>query len=234
MRRSYDSRVAELHALRVFTDAQGNWGNPLGVFLDGEQVPDGERQPVAAALGFSETVFVDDRAGARLAIHTPTTELPFAGHPTVGTAWLLAARGGAAATLRPPAGAVRVLVADERGARVAAPAEWAPGFEYRRLASPREVDALEPAAAHGGNLYAWAWLDEAAGLVRARSFPHGEGIEEDEATGSAALALCARLGRPLRVSQGRGSLIEAEPLGDGTVAIGGFVVLDEVREHEVP
>ena len=44
---------------------------------------------VATDLGFSETVFVDDPETGELRIFTPTTELPFAGHPLVGTAWLL-------------------------------------------------------------------------------------------------------------------------------------------------
>ena len=48
---------------------------------------------VAAELGFSETVFVEDRESGRIRIFTPGLELPFAGHPTVGTAWLLAETG---------------------------------------------------------------------------------------------------------------------------------------------
>jgi predicted PhzF superfamily epimerase YddE/YHI9 len=225
--------VAELHVLRVFTDERGDWGNPLGVFLAGGDVPEAERQAVAAKLGFSETVFVEDREEGRVRIHTPTVELAFAGHPTVGTAWLLAAAGPPVEALRPPAGAVRVVHADERGARVAAPAQWSPAFEYRRLGSAGEVDALDPRTAGPGNLYAWAWIDEPGGILRARSFPHEEGIEEDEATGSAALALCAALGRALEVRQGRGSLIEARPREDGTVEIGGRVVVDRRREHGV-
>jgi predicted PhzF superfamily epimerase YddE/YHI9 len=225
--------VAELHVLRVFTDAHGEWGNPLGVFLAGSEIPEGERQAVAAELGFSETVFVDDREQGRIRIYTPTTELGFAGHPTVGTAWLLAAADSPVEALRPPAGPVRVTGADGRGARIAAGPEWSPSFEYRRLGSPSEVDRLDPGSAGSANLYAWSWIDEDAGILRARSFPHKEGIEEDEATGSAALALCARLGRPLVVRQGRGSVIEARPLDDGTVEIGGSVVLDQRREHGV-
>ena len=80
-----------LHVVRVFVGPDGRGGNPLGVFVDGPDVEPGRRQAVAAALGFSETVFVDAIAGgvAPIAIVTPATELPFAGHPTVGTGWLL-------------------------------------------------------------------------------------------------------------------------------------------------
>ena len=211
--------------LRVFTDAEGEWGNPLGVFLAGNSVPEEERQRIAAELGFSETVFVEDRATGRIRIHTPEVELPFAGHPTVGTAWLLAHAGTPVEALRPPAGAVQARVEGD-SAHIAARPEWSPPFEYRRLASPAEVDSLEASSAELENVYAWAWLDEAAGIVRARCFVPEAGIEEDEATGSAALALCARLDRPLEVHQGRGSLITARPIGGGLVEVGGRVVLD--------
>jgi len=81
--------MPELHVLRVFLGDGGTGGNPLGVFLDGGSVPEGRRQDVAADLGFSETVFVDDAARGEIRIYTPAVEIPFAGHPVVGTAWLL-------------------------------------------------------------------------------------------------------------------------------------------------
>jgi trans-2,3-dihydro-3-hydroxyanthranilate isomerase len=77
-------------------------GNPLAVVLDCEGL-DGERmQRIAREFNLSETVFVlppeDPRHRARLRIFTPGRELPFAGHPTVGTAVLLALRGANDAT----------------------------------------------------------------------------------------------------------------------------------------
>ena len=80
----------------------------MGVVLEGAEVPEWDRQAVAADLGFSETVFVDDPERGELRIFTPGTELPFAGHPLVGTAWLLAQEGWGVSVLRPPAGEVRV------------------------------------------------------------------------------------------------------------------------------
>lgn len=211
--------MSSLHVLRVFVNEDGEWGNPLGVFLDGTAVPEADRQHVAAELGFSETVFVDDRAAGRLRIYTPLVELAFAGHPAVGAAWLLARQGSPVDVLRVPAGEVGVRYAGA-DAHVAANPEWAPPFEYRQLAAPRELRALDPAAARR-NTYAWAWIDEAAGTARARSFVPEAGIAEDEATGSAAIGLCARLGRPLTVHQGHGSVLRCAPLGDGRVEVGG-------------
>src|SRR5262245_11587415 len=79
-------------------------GNQLGVFLDGAAVPEDRRQATALALGFAETVFVDDAVAGAIRIFTPTTELGFAGHPSVGAAWLLRETGPPVAILRPPAG----------------------------------------------------------------------------------------------------------------------------------
>ena len=81
--------MARLHLLRVFCDEHGAAGNPLAVFLEGAEVRPPARQAVAADLGLSETVFVDDAERGEIRIFTPTVELDFAGHPSVGTAWLL-------------------------------------------------------------------------------------------------------------------------------------------------
>jgi predicted PhzF superfamily epimerase YddE/YHI9 len=219
--------VPVLHVLRVFVNEEGEWGNPLGVFLNGEQVPEPNRQGVAAELGFSETVFVDDAIAGRLSIYTPQVELPFAGHPTVGAAWLLAKARKPVDALRPPAGEVGVRYAGDM-TYVAATPDWAPPFEYRQLDSPAEVRGLS-ASAQKVNAYAWSWIDEAAGTLRARSFVPEAGIAEDEATGSAAIALCSRLSRQIAIHQGHGSVLLCEPLADGRIEVGGKVVLAEVR-----
>ena len=219
--------MSTLHVLRVFVNEDGEWGNPLGVFLAGDAVPEAERQGVAAELGFSETVFVEDRDSGRIRIFTPELELPFAGHPTVGAAWLLAREGSPVDALRTPAGEVAVRRAGAE-TYVAARPEWAPPFEYRQLGASADVRGLEPAAMDS-NTYAWTWIDEAAGTVRARSFVPEAGIAEDEATGSAAIGLCARLGRPLVIHQGNGSVLRCLPLGGGRVEVGGSACLVESR-----
>jgi predicted PhzF superfamily epimerase YddE/YHI9 len=225
--------VSRLHILRVFCDDDGSGGNPLAVFLDGGEVPPSARQAIAADLGLSETVFVDDASSGELRIFTPAVEMKFAGHPTVGAAWLLAREVGPVPTLRVPAGELRVRHADGASFVTARP-EWSPDFEWERLDSPADVDALTgPPGGHDA-IGAWAWLDEAAATIRARVFPVRYGIEEDEATGAAAVLLCARLARAIEVRQGRGSRIRARPLDGGYVELGGRSVLDEVREYDVP
>jgi predicted PhzF superfamily epimerase YddE/YHI9 len=222
--------LATLHVLRVFVGEGGAGGNPLGVFLDGKEVPEDRRQSVAADLGFSETVFVDDPDRGELRIFTPTVELPFAGHPLVGTAWLLSREGFEVPLLRPPAGEVSVRTEGDTTYINGRP-EWAPAFEHIQLGSPGEVDALTGPPDGHDVAGVWAWDDEEAGRVRARVFPVRYGIQEDEATGAHAVRLAARLGRKITIRQGKGSLILAEPRSDGTVEIGGRTELVEVREY---
>lgn len=84
------------HTLDVFTD-QAYGGNPLAVVFGGETLDTRQMQRIAREFNLSETVFVlpstDSRALHRVRIFTPMVELPFAGHPTIGTACLLAELG---------------------------------------------------------------------------------------------------------------------------------------------
>jgi predicted PhzF superfamily epimerase YddE/YHI9 len=220
-----------LHVLRVFTDESGEWGNPLGVFLDGGAVPEARRQAVAADLGFSKTVYVDDAAAARVRIFTPAAELPFAGHPLVGTSWLLASTGAAAATLRPPAGVVDTW-SDGDLTWIRARADWGPDWELIEVDDPRIVAAMrEPTGPEHDHTVYWSWVDAHNGIVRARVFASRMGIAEDEATGSAALRLTEALGRAIEIWQGNGSLLYARPVGDGVCEVGGRVALVETRDH---
>jgi trans-2,3-dihydro-3-hydroxyanthranilate isomerase len=75
----------------VFTDRPLT-GNQLAVFTDARELPEERLQELAREMNFSETVFVypSATAHARIRIFTPATEVPFAGHPTLGSAFVLA------------------------------------------------------------------------------------------------------------------------------------------------
>ncbi|MCF2530305.1 PhzF family phenazine biosynthesis protein [Yinghuangia soli] len=213
--------MSHYDVVRVFCTPDGRLGNPLGVVRDGSAVPgDAERAALARRLGFSETVFVDDAAAGVVDIFTPTGRLPFAGYPCVGAGRLLdvpqlTTRAGVVPVRRDAAGLTWI----------AAPAAWAPPRILRQYATAAEVDALQ-VPGPGSWIYAWAWEDEAAGRVRARGFPgRGDGIDEDEATGAAAMLLTAELGRGLVVTQGRGSQMATAVRPGGVVELGGRVVL---------
>ncbi|MGY3676829.1 PhzF family phenazine biosynthesis protein [Streptomyces sp. TE33382] len=237
--------MVEVHVLRVFTDPQGRFGNPLGVVLDaGRDWASRERQALATRLGYSETVFVDDPATGRLQIFTPACELPFAGHPLVGVTALLARTAGG----RPPrelrpvrlSAPVVTRVGPDGTAWVRGALADAPPWAHERLAGPEEVEALrppplgqgqgEPGGARWRATQTWAWQDEAAGEVRARVFAADFGVVEDEACGSASLMLTVRLARPLVIHHGRGSVIGARHVDEEHAEIGGRVVYDGVRQ----
>ena len=222
----------DVTVLRVFTDSAGNFGNPLGV-VDAATVEPDQRQRLAAQLGYSETVFVDlpaaGSATAHARIYTPLTELPFAGHPTVGASWWLRAAGTPIRTLQVPAGVVQVSYDDDVTA-ISARSEWAPGFAVHDLESLDDLAAADSAdfpddVAH----YLWAWIDESAGSLRCRLFAANLGVAEDEATGSAAVRITDYLSRDLSITQGKGSKIETTWSPQGWVRVAGRVVNDGVR-----
>ncbi|KWW98144.1 hypothetical protein TH66_23120 [Carbonactinospora thermoautotrophica] len=225
--------MVQVHVLRVFTDAAGRYGNPLGVVLDPAGLDQEERQAVAAELGFSETVFVDDVAAARLQIFTPTMELPLAGHPLVGTSWLIAQETGRPVqTLRPIKASQEVASFVEDGATwIRAAVADAPPWEHVQLADAAQVEgAAVPGPGERWQMtQVWAWADEAAGRVRARVFALAAGVAEDEACGSASLVLASRLDRALTIVHGQGSVVRARPAGPGYAEVGGFVAHDGVR-----
>lgn len=84
------------YQIDVFTN-QAFGGNPLAVFPDGEGLSSLQMQTIAQEMNLSETTFVlpseDPEADFKVRIFTPALELPFAGHPVVGTHWLLANLG---------------------------------------------------------------------------------------------------------------------------------------------
>ncbi|MDY7116815.1 PhzF family phenazine biosynthesis protein [Halomonas sp. SSL-5] len=87
--------MTDYFLLDVFTDLAFT-GNPLAVFPRAKGLDDGMMQAIANELNLSETVFVGGATGQHrypIRIFTPTEELPFAGHPTIGTAHLLVELG---------------------------------------------------------------------------------------------------------------------------------------------
>ena len=107
---------AELHpyfVCDVFT-SEPLQGNQLGVFTDGRPFSPAQMQRLAKEMNFAETVFLlppQDGGDARLRIFTPGAELPFAGHPVLGTAFVVGtALGTDAVTLETAAGLVPIIL----------------------------------------------------------------------------------------------------------------------------
>lgn len=135
------SRTYRFHTLDVFTDTLFG-GNPLAVLPDATGLSTEEMEHITREFNLSETVFVfpaeDDRHTRRVRIFTPGRELPFAGHPTVGTAFLLAATGMIPITepvtrivLEEGVGAVPVSILVKSGAPISAELTAAQAPEFR-------------------------------------------------------------------------------------------------------
>ena len=90
------TRAYEFVTLDVFTDRRFG-GNPLAVFPDARGLDTATMQALAGEFNLSETTFVlppeDARHTAKVRIFTPAAEIGFAGHPNIGTAWVLAQQG---------------------------------------------------------------------------------------------------------------------------------------------
>jgi len=214
------SRVVQV--LRVFT-RDGKGGNHLGVVNDMTDLDTAAMQQIAAELGFAETVFVDwpEDEKPYVRIFTPGQELPFAGHPLVGTAWMMLTMGpGGVSGLRCGIGEVAVGSDDDTAwieaplrLDAAGPAELA---EYAARAGlpkpdrgwvvmmPKEYAILEygdvasvadaaPNPAVMKERFGTMLFARSSGPTRVRFFAPDAGVFEDAATGSAAVALATAL-----------------------------------------
>ncbi|MGD0982940.1 MAG: PhzF family phenazine biosynthesis protein [Acidimicrobiales bacterium] len=222
-----DDDETPVRVLRVFTDTATNWGNRLGA-IEGHLVGEADRQRVAHQLGFSETIFIDDRLTGALRIFTPAVELALAGHPLVGAAWLLGSerRSSALLELRPPGGLVRAWSDSDNRTWIDAPLSTLPDWTLVQLGSPAAIGELSgPLRPEHDHVVYWAWIEP--GVMRVRCFAPKFGVPEDEATGSAALRLTAALGQPIEIRQGKGSLLHACPIDSTRASVGGLVVEDE-------
>lgn len=136
--------------VNVFADTPLH-GNPLCVFEDAQGMDEPTMQALALQFNLSETTFVfpSQQATARVRIYTPTFEMPFAGHPTLGTAHVVRAALGApdTLTLEMRAGIIPVSASgDVWTLRAQAPRTRPAGIERERLArqlrlAPEDIDA---------------------------------------------------------------------------------------------
>jgi len=122
--------------VNVFTRGGRLTGNPLCVFEDGTGLDTAAMQALARQFNLSETTFIlpSENATARVRIFTPAYEMPFAGHPTLGTAHVVRALrdAGDAVTLEMKAGVIPVTAAGDRWTLRANPPTWREVSESRR------------------------------------------------------------------------------------------------------
>ena len=175
----------QIRIVDVFTE-KPLAGNQLAVVLDGRGLSTDVMQRIAREMNFSETTFIlppDDPAhAARVRIFAPGSELPFAGHPTIGTAWVLASEGlvpngGDAFTVEEGVGPVAVRRAGDLIWMTHPPLTFGPVLPHARVAAAigiKEDDSIHdiPAqVASTGNPYLFVALNDAAAVDRAASDP---------------------------------------------------------------
>lgn len=227
--------------VRVFTRGDIG-GNHLGVIEDIAGLDGDAMQRIATDLGFSETIFITDGASdvPVVRIFTPGDELPFAGHPLVGAAWVLTVAGSSPArSLRCGIGAVRIRpdgdltsievpmsgeVASDHGvAEFLAGAGVAATVSTDRVLLPYEyligefedsaaVAAFEPDMNALAAAFGTLVYARDGDRVRARFFAPRSGVPEDPATGSAAVALATAL-RSRGETTGRLTIHQGEEIG---------------------
>jgi trans-2,3-dihydro-3-hydroxyanthranilate isomerase len=224
--------------LDVFTDTRFG-GNPLAVFTDARGLSDAEMQALAREMNLSETTFVlppdDPTNTARVRIFTPAVEMPFAGHPNVGTGYVLASeRGGDVLRFEEIAGLVEVRVArDAAGAvgdvTIAAPQPLTLGTEFTpvQVAGAAGLEPWDfvtqnhrPLVASVGNPFAVAEVTPEA-LTRAKPDSGGmaraDGIAP-ELAGRFRIYLHARDGGTVRARMFGGGLGVKEDAATGSAA----------------
>ena len=255
------------YVIRVFTVGDSG-GNALGVVPDSTGLDASAMQRIPADLGFSETVLIKWRVGdtPALRIFTPAAEMPFAGHPLVGTAWILNAIGPGVDRMSIQIGEVGIRIEDEvvwvspppidqpvrevavdeaealgviatRAWRVEVPSDYL----VAEVASEADLLSAAPDLSAVAGAVDGLYLFHGHGLTRSRFFGPRLGVDEDPATGSAAVALCA-VSRLLGQESGTSQIVQGLPgllseihmfWNGHEVELGGRVVKDEVRVLEV-
>jgi predicted PhzF superfamily epimerase YddE/YHI9 len=164
-----------------------------------------------------------------VSVYSLTGEIPFAGAPLLGTAWLLSKQQGSLIDSIMSGGKqIKVLEEDTLTWIVVDDLEGTPPWHHDQLKTYQEVEALSVGdELYKEHTYAWAWIDSSLRIarVRARTFAPDWGIPEEEANGSGSMQLAHKLGRNLEIIHGKGSLIRAS-VGSTGIAIGGWVKED--------
>lgn len=216
--------MTQTHRLRVFVNQNGKFGDEASVVIDeGKQLSTTERLALTHTLATGETAFIDDIAKARVSIMHYDGELDFAGVAALAVASVLTRLNTPTPTaLYSKGGAIKMWQTKDV-TWVQAKLSTMPGWHFKQLEDATEVERLSPQRDIEHTMF-WAWIDEAKGLIRARTFASDWGIPEAEGNGSGAMLLAAKLGRAVEIKHGKGSVIFAKPAHDNTADIGGRII----------
>jgi predicted PhzF superfamily epimerase YddE/YHI9 len=208
----------------VFVDEKGERGDPLTVIIDSKNTLDEmKRMELARGFGNAETAFIESLQPARVRFYNPAAgEVSFAGQPMIGTAHILAELTSSTTSLI-TCSAGEVSTWKEDGITWTAKNTLGlPGWKFEQFASVEDINVVKTVQTTSwSHKVIWAWENEALGEIRMRTFAPDWGITEAESNGSGAMLLAAQLGRHLEIRHGHGSVLYAQPLEDGLIALGG-------------
>jgi predicted PhzF superfamily epimerase YddE/YHI9 len=217
------------HFLCVFTNQSGKYGDLASVVIDEDRhIPDSKRQTITRKLHTGETTFINDVSNANISIMHYQGEVSFAGTVALATAWLLAK------LRREPIeimhGRDGDIITWQEGGLIWVRTDLStmPPWHHKQLESSEAIEQITVEEAKAmEHTMVWAWIDQAEGLIRARTFASDWDIPEAQGNGSGSMMLAARLQRAIEIKHGKGSVIFAKPVENNQAAIGGRVVEDQ-------
>jgi trans-2,3-dihydro-3-hydroxyanthranilate isomerase len=229
-------KTLDYRILNVFAREGRLTGNPLCVFEDGQGLDDATMQALARQFNLSETTFIlpSDKATARVRIFTPSYEMPFAGHPTLGTAHVVRSlnSSGDNLELEMRAGIIPVSAAGDRWTLAANPRRWREVAEPRaELAGMLGLDAGDiaerPLWVNTGKEQLIVPLKSVAAVRRAK--PHAEALSRLKSEDGQSMAyVFADGGNQSRTVEARfffpnaGAFLEDPATGSACANLGGW------------
>lgn len=218
-------------------------GNPLAVVHGGQELATGQMQAIAAEFGLSETAFplppTTSAADYRLRIFTPARELPFAGHPSVGAAWVLAQAGeiGTGEVVQECGAGLLPVTVDAAGAQVSGGTPVVgPDLDGAELAAAVGLDPADLGEVPAGVAAAgvpFAFLPVRPDAVARATPPAALGMLSAELTGVAVVAYDRAARRAnLRMFAPEVGVVEDPATGSAAVALGVFLVARGVLPGE--
>lgn len=229
------TKKIEINVVRAFVNTVGEYGNQTGIVLDTElQISPADRQKIATQQHFTDTVFVNDIDTVNVSIFNPQQETKFAGDSLISTSYLIRNRlGKNTETIMCKGGEIRSWSEGEV-TWIRASLAGTPGWQHVQMNNALAVDSITDAeAAAYEHTMTWAWVNKERGEIRSRTFLLDWGTLEDQGNGSGSMQLASMLGRRIEITQGKGSVIFAEPVDAISARVGGRVMIDQVRTLEI-
>lgn len=209
--------------LNVFTNENGEHGNPVGIITDIDQkLNTVERQKIATDSGLSEVVFINDIDKGSVSLYNPEQEISFAGHALVGVSYYLNQISKNNITqLSGIIGPINTW-SENSQTWVSCQLSSLPNWNIKQLKNKEAVEKIyKQEAVQMKHTIVWSWVDEEKGVVQARTFASDWSTPEDEANGSGSMKLASMLNRELIVIHGKGSVIYARPAENSYAEVGG-------------